>query len=92
MLMKVVGVQEQDYKLENGYSFKGAKIHAIDLETVPQGLTGNMVTDFKIPADHPLYQMPLRVGGIYKCYFTQKGALDFMAECSDKDLEKGGKA
>ena len=32
MLMKIVGVQEQDYKMDNGYSFKGKKIHAIDLD------------------------------------------------------------
>lgn len=78
MLMKIVGVQEQDYKMDNGYSFKGKKIHAIDLDTKNQGQMGNIVTTFKVSAESPLYSTPIYIDSVYKCYFTQKGALDNM--------------
>lgn len=80
MKIKIVGVQEQDYKLDNGYAFKGRKIHAIDLDSSPAGLTGNVVINLKIPADSPFATLPLVVGSTYVCYFTQKGALDFIKE------------
>lgn len=83
MLMKIVGVQPQKYHLDNGYAFEGNKIHAIDLDTKPNGILGNIVTDFKIPVTSPLYAQPIDVGSVYKCYFTQKGELDFMMLTDD---------
>lgn len=78
MLLKIVGFQEQDYKMDNGYSFKGKKIHAIDLDTKNHGQTGHIVTTFKVSADSPLYTRPISIDSVYKCFFTQKGALDYM--------------
>lgn len=73
MLLKIVGVQPQDYTMDNGYSFKGNKIHVIDMETKVEGMLGNQVSDFKIPISSPLYAMPLSIGSVYRCYFDKKG-------------------
>ena len=77
MKIKLVGIQPQDYKLDNGYSFKGNKLHAIDLDTVPTGQIGNQVINsIKIAEDSPLYSVPLEIGKTYTVYFTQKGQID----------------
>lgn len=80
MKVKIVGVVPQDYTLDNGYAFKGQKIHAIDLETSVEGQLGHQVMDFKIAAEHPLASVPLKVGVEYNLYFTKKGQVDFLAE------------
>lgn len=77
MKIKLVGIQTQDYKLDNGYKFKGKKLHAIDLDTVPEGQIGNQVINsIKISDDSPLAAVPLTVGETYTVYFTQKGQID----------------
>lgn len=86
MLVKIVGVQAQDYKLDNGYAFKGDKVHCIDLETTADGQNGNRVMDFKIPAGSPLASVPIQVGATYKLYFNHKKQADFLI--LDKPAEK----
>lgn len=78
MLVKIVGVQAQDYKLDNGYEFKGDKVHAIDLETVADGQLGHQVMDFKIPSAHHLASVPLEIGETYRLYFDKKGKVDML--------------
>lgn len=78
MIAKVVGVQHQDYKLDNGYAFKGIKVHAIDTMTMNSGLEGQLTTTFKIAADSPLINVP-QVGKEYTVYFNQKGGVDFIS-------------
>lgn len=80
MKVKVVGIVPQDYKLDNGYEFKGDKIHAIDLETAAPNQIGHQVMDFKIPADSPLASVPLQIGLEYNLYFNKKGKVDFLSE------------
>ena len=84
MVVKIVGIQSQDYKLDNGYSFKGKKLHCIDCETKPNGLTGNTVTTLKIADDSPMASLPIEVGKMYTTYFNQKGGLDYIAEFNNK--------
>lgn len=84
MKVKIVGIQPQDYTLDNGYSFKGDKVHVIDLETVKNGQIGNVVTTFRISADSPLSSVPLQIGEDYTVYFDQKGQLAFLSSCSSK--------
>ena len=77
MKIKLIGIQEQDYTLENGYSFKGKKLHAVDLDTLPSGQIGNQViNNIKIAEDSPLSAVPLEVGKTYTVYFNQYGKLD----------------
>lgn len=78
MKIKVVGIENQDYKMDNGYEFKGRKLHCLDLETERQGLIGNKITNIKIADNSPLANEPLEVGKDYIVYFTQKGSLDFI--------------
>ena len=80
MLVQIVGIQSQDYKMDNGYSFKGNKIHAIDLDSQPDGLNGHLTTTMKISLESPLANVPLAVGKKYTVYFNQKGGVDFIAE------------
>lgn len=76
MKIKVVGIQVQDYKLDNGYTFKGRKLHAIDLDSVTNGQIGNQVINLKIADDSVLAAVPVEVGETYTAYFTNKGTLD----------------
>ena len=80
MKMQLVGVQRQDYTLDNGYSFKGNKLHCVDLESKPDGLQGALVTTFKISDDSELATIPLRIGANYTCFFDQKGNLAYFVE------------
>lgn len=80
MMVKIVGIQSQDYKLDNGYEFKGNKIHALDLDSQPDGLTGNLTMTMKIPVASPLSSVPLVVGAEYNVYFNQKGGVDYISE------------
>lgn len=79
MKIKITGVQPQSYTLDNGYSFTGEKIHAIDLDTKCDGQIGNQVMTFKLDSDSPLTSVPLVVGNEYTIYFTPKGKPDYLA-------------
>lgn len=80
MQVKIVGIQQQDYQLDSGYSFKGQKVYAIDLDSACDDLVGNLVMDFKIPANSPMAAVPLTVNKVYTVYFNQKGKPDYLAE------------
>lgn len=76
MKIKVVGIQVQDYKLDNGYTFKGRKLHAIDLSSETTGQVGNQVMNLKIADDCPLASVPIEIGNEYNVYFGPNGKLD----------------
>lgn len=76
MLLKIVGIQPQVYKLDSGYTFKGNKVYAIDMETKIEGMLGNQTVDFRIGVKDPLYNTPLSIGSVYRCYFDQKKRLE----------------
>lgn len=84
MVVKIVGIQNQDYKLDNGYAFKGKKLHVIDCESVPNGLEGNLVTTLKIADDSPMANVPVEIGKRYTVYFNQKGGLDYITDYVQK--------
>lgn len=79
MKVKVVGIQTQDYKLDNGYEFKGRKLHCIDMDSERKDLQGNLTLTMKIPSDTPLGVLPIEVGEEYTVYFNQKGGVDYLA-------------
>lgn len=79
MKIKITGVQPQSYTLDNGFSFTGEKVHAIDLDTKSDGQIGNQVMTFRLDSDSPLTSVPLIVGDDYTVYFTPKGKVDFLA-------------
>ena len=76
MKIKLLGIENQDYKLDNGFAFKGKKLHALDIDTQLPGQIGNQVLNIKIPDDSPSSSVPLEVGQTYTVYFTPKGKLD----------------
>lgn len=76
MKIKLIGIQEQEYTLDNGYYFNGKKLHVIDLDSAPEGQIGNQVTNFKISNDSQLASIPLECGATYEVYFNNKGKLD----------------
>lgn len=79
MKIKVVGIQSQDYKLDNGYAFKGRKLHCVDLDSKRTDLSGNLTLTVKVADSSSLGTMPIEVGKEYTCYFDQKGALDYLS-------------
>lgn len=83
MKIKIVGIQDQSYKLDNGYSFDGFKIHAIDQETSNDRLTGNLVMNLRLDRSSP-FASDLEIGGEYSVYFNQKGAVDFFQRVDKK--------
>lgn len=78
MKVRIVGVQNQDYKMDNGYEFKGRKLHCVDVDTERNDLTGNLTLTMKIPDDSHLGAIPIEVGGEYTVYFNQKGGVDYL--------------
>lgn len=80
MKMKIVGIQVMDFKLDNGYEFKGKKLHCIDLDSKPNGLLegGSIVTSFNISDDSELATIPVAVGKTYTTFFDQKGKLAYL--------------
>ena len=78
MLLRIVGLQRQDFKMDNGYEFHGYKFHCVDESTENKELQGRQVVNFKVGDDHPIASMPVHLGRLYKVYFDQKGRLDFM--------------
>lgn len=74
MKCKIVGVQVMNFTLDNGYHFEGKKIHAIDLDKAPDGLTGHVVTSFKIPNENQrLALMDIKPDEVYTVFFEQDG-------------------
>lgn len=80
MKIKIVGIQDQNYKLDNGYAFDGFKVYCIDVETASENLIGNVTTTLRIPRNSP-FAANLAVDQVYNVYFTQKGAVDFLQPC-----------
>lgn len=80
MKIQLVGIQKQDYKLDNGYSFKGVKLHCVDLDSSDSNLVGNVVVNLKIADSSPFSDVPLNVGANYVAYFNQKGGLDYFKQ------------
>lgn len=78
MRFQIVGIELQDYTMDNGYSFKGKKLHCIDCDTEKPSLNGQMVTTLKISDDNPMANTVLTVGKDYTVYFDQKGKLVFI--------------
>lgn len=79
MKIKVVGIQNQNYRMDNGYSFKGRKLHCVDIDSERSDLDGNLTLTIKVADDSPLGSIPIEVGKEYTCYFNQKGALDYLS-------------
>ncbi len=77
MKIKIVGIEDQNYKLDNGYSFDGLKLHCLDVETKKDKLIGNVTTTIRVPRDFP-QATSLMVGMECSVYFNQKGQLDFL--------------
>lgn len=80
MKVTLIGIEKQDYILDNGYSFKGFKLHCADLETIKDGLVGNQICNLKIPDGSPFDKVPLEIGTNYIVYFNQKGRLDYFKQ------------
>ena len=77
MKVQIVGIQDQNYKLDNGYTFDGFKLHCLDVSTANDNLTGLLTTTMRIPRSSPL-ATNLVVGEEYNVYFDQKGNVDFI--------------
>lgn len=77
MKIEIVGIQDQKYTLDNGYSFDGLKLHCLDLESSENNLVGKMTTTVKIPRNSP-YISSLTIGMVCNVYFDQKGRVDLL--------------
>lgn len=84
MLVQIVGIQPMDFTFDKAdgskFTFKGDKVHCVDLETTGDRQMGHRVMDFKIPADSHLANIPLEIGGKYRLFFNKYGKPDFLAK------------
>lgn len=74
MLVKIVGIQNMNFTLDNGYHFEGRKFHCIDMEKKPDGLVGQVVTNFRIPSSDLRFSvLDVQLGDVWNVYFEQDG-------------------
>lgn len=83
MLVRIVGLQRQDWKMDDGFEFHGYKFHCVDEGTQNKDLQGRMVLEFKVPDGHPLSSMPIQLNKLYKAYFNNRKQLDFLSLSED---------
>lgn len=63
-----------NFTLDNGYHFEGRKFHCIDMEKKPDGLVGQVVTNFRIPSSDLRFSvLDVHPGDVFQVYFEQDG-------------------
>lgn len=80
MIIKIVGIEEQNFTFEDGKTYSGRKLHVIDREPAQGNMQGEKVSVVKIPSSSRFFNFPLTVGEEYAVYFDQKGKVDFIGE------------
>lgn len=79
MIVKVVGIEKQDFKFDDGTRYSGNKIHAIESDYTSDGLSGQRVVVLKVSDKSRFADFPFVLGQEYSVFFSLKGALDYVA-------------
>ena len=80
MIIKIVGIEEQNFTFDDGKTYTGRKLHVIDREPAEGNMLGEKVSVIKLASTNRFYNLPLTVGEEYAVYFDQKGKVDFIGE------------
>ena len=79
MIVKVIGIETQDFRFDDGKEYKGKKLHVANVDEHKENLVGCPVSVIKIPATSEFYNLPLELDKLYLCFFDQKGKLAYLA-------------
>lgn len=79
MTIKIVGIENQNFKFDDGKTYTGKKLHVVVEDEHKDGLIGCPVSVVKINGSSEFYNVPLELDKLYVCFFDQKGKLAYLA-------------
>lgn len=79
MTIKVIGVENQNFKFNDGKQYTGKKIHCAVVDQHNDGLVGCPVEVIKISSSNEFYSVPIDVDKLYVVFFDQKGKVAYFA-------------
>lgn len=79
MVVKVVGVEKQDFTFPDGKQYSGKKLHCVVVDRHEPNLVGCPVEVVKIPSHNEFYNVPIDVDVHYTIFFDQKGKVAYFA-------------
>ena len=83
MVVKVVGVEVQDFNFKDGTHYAGKKLHCVVVDRNAPNLTGCPVEEVKIPSSNEFYSVPIDVDELYTVFFDQKGRVAYFAAVNE---------
>ena len=78
MVVKIVGIETQDFTFDDGKTYKGKKLHVVNVDEHKENLVGSPVSVIKIPATNEYYTVPIDVDKLYTVFYDQKGKVAFL--------------
>ena len=79
MIVKIVGIETQDFTFDDGKTYKGKKLHVVNVDEHKENLVGSPVSVIKIPATSPFYTVSIEPDKLYDIFFDQKGKVAYVA-------------
>lgn len=79
MTIKIVGIENQNFKFDDGKTYTGKKLHCVCVDEHKDGLIGCTVSVIKISGASEFYNVPLDLDKLYVCFFDLKGKLAYLA-------------
>ena len=79
MIIKIVGIENQNFTFDDGKTYIGKKLHVVVVDEHKDGLIGCPVSVIKISGVSEFYNVPLELDKLYVCFFDQKGKLAYLA-------------
>lgn len=77
MIVKVIGIENQDFTFPDGKQYTGKKLHVAVVDQHKDGLIGCPVEVIKIPSSNEFYSVPIDVDKHYIVFFDQKGKVAY---------------
>ena len=79
MIIKVIGIETQDFRFDDGKEYKGKKLHVANVDEHKENLVGCLVSVIKIPATSEFFSVPIEPDKLYNVFFDQKGKVAYLA-------------
>ena len=79
MVVKVVGIEKQDFTFPDGKQYSGKKLHCVVVDRHEPNLVGCPTEVVKIASTSEFFSVPIDVDSLYTIFFDQKGKIAFLA-------------
>lgn len=79
MIVKIVGIETQDFTFDDGKTYRGKKLHVVNVDEHKNNLVGSPVSVIKISATSEFYTVPIEPDKLYNIFFDQKGKVAYLA-------------